>query len=205
MDEVTNLKYVILYRSFWAESAASLILAVIFSLYGYDVIADKKQFDCLAVSGSQNPIPGTPDQLKKYGDRAVNVSKNFRYLLMGVSYNFVVITLIIGPIHYWALRKIILYEKNYFMIITIFHCIFAACFLWMCVKIFDYRGSHSGQVCSGDFLSDAQMNTGKFNTYVEKEKGNFLQIMMVLCALGIVISMCCLFCTVKVMTFVLQP
>ena len=42
MDEVTNLKYVILYRSFWAESAAALILGVIFSLYGYDVIADKK-------------------------------------------------------------------------------------------------------------------------------------------------------------------
>jgi len=203
MDEVTNLKYVILYRSFWAESAAALILGVIFSLYGYDVIFDKKKFDCLAIRGRTTPLAGTPESLKKYGTRAVNVSSNFRYLLMGVSYCFVVITAIIGPLHYYLLRRIILFEKNYFTIITIFHCIFAGCFLWMCVKIFDYRGSHPGKVCSGDYLQPDQLTSSMFSSFVEAEKGNFLQIMMYLSVLGIVVSMCCLFCTVKVITYAL--
>ena len=63
--------------------------------------------------------------------------------------------------------------------------------------LFAVRSSHEGRVCSGEFLINKQLDSGKFNTFVDIGKGKFLWgLMVVNCVLHmLVVSICFFGCT----------
>ena len=64
----------------------------------------------------------------------------------------------------------------------------------LAILIFVFRGSEGGYVCSGWYLSDAELEDPDKKRVYDIEKGLFLFVIMILNAIGLGCS-CCLICT----------
>ena len=63
------------------------------------------------------------------------------------------------------------------------------------ILIFVFRGSHTGYVCSGTYLTEKEKADDRYMKYVDIGRGEFLFVIMIINAIFLILGCLCCLCT----------